>query len=101
MTTSAPIGFIMNVEAMRSSFELLGSTTHVVSAKGMKWVSLLGDVGILSLHAAEWREERGVFFDTDEPRARTCGNGHSTQGFVDECLVDKAFRRTLTVTDPG
>ena len=64
----------------------------------MKWISLRGDVGILSLHAAE-REESGVCFDTDEPledvRQRLLD-----AGFSDAHIVDEAFGRSLIVIDP-
>jgi hypothetical protein len=96
--TSAPIRFTANVEAMRAFFELLGFKTHIVSERGTGWVSMRGDIGIMSLHAAD-REENAVVFDTDEPLEDLKKRLHDG-GFSDAHIVDEAFGRMLEVTDP-
>ncbi len=98
MITSAPIRFTANVEAMRAFFELLGFKSHIVSEKGTDWVSMRGDVGILSLHAAE-DERTDTVFDTDEDLENVQKRLHDA-GFSDARIVDEAFGRLLEVTDP-
>jgi hypothetical protein len=98
MITPAPIRFTANVEAMRAFFELLGFKSHIVSEKGTGWVSMRGDVGIMSLHAAD-REESTVVFDTDEELESLQKRLHDA-GFSDAHILDEAFGRLLEVTDP-
>jgi hypothetical protein len=108
MITSAPIRFTANVPAMREFFELLGFKTHIVSEKGTGWVSMRGDVGIMSLHSAASRasapdsadrEETVIVFDTDEP-LEDLQKRLRDAGFSDAHIVDEAFGRMLEVTDP-
>ncbi|MBM7790885.1 VOC family protein [Tenggerimyces flavus] len=98
MITPAPIRFTANVAAMREFFELLGFKSHIISEVGPDWVSMRGDVGIMSLHAADY-EKSDVVFDTDEDMENLQKRLHDA-GFSDARIVDEAFGRRLDVSDP-
>jgi hypothetical protein len=98
MITPAPIRFTANIEAMREFFELLGFKSHIVSEKGTDWVSMRGDVGIMSLHGAD-HERTEIVFDTDEDLESLQKRLHDA-GHSDARILDEAFGRLLEVTDP-
>ncbi len=97
MISTAPIRFTENIEELRKFFEILGFKTHMVSERP-GWVEMRGDVGSINLHGAE-REESSVGFETDEPLETLQTRLHRA-GFNDAHIVDAAWGRTLTVTDP-
>lgn len=98
MITPAPIRFTTNVEGMRAFFELLGFKPHIASEVGPDWVSMRGDAGIMSLHAAD-HERSDVIFDTDEDLESLQKRLHDA-GFSDARIQDEVFGRLLEVTDP-
>lgn len=98
MITSAGIRFTTDIETMRTFFELLGFETNLVSEKGPGWVSMRGDAGIMTLHAAD-HEKTEVFYDTDEP-LENLHKRLQDAGFSDARIVDEVFGRRLDVTDP-
>lgn len=97
MISTAPIRFTEKLDEMQAFFEVLGFKPYVVSERP-GWVEMRGGVSILALHSAD-HERSDIAFDTDE-HLEDLQHRLQDAGYIDAAIVDEAYGRTLTVTDP-
>lgn len=98
-----PVRFTDRVEEMRELLELLGLRPRLESERG-GWVDLDGSSGLMALHSAAGSATGGLpgesrlSFECSD--ATDLARRLHAAGFADATVVDEAYGRVLTVTDP-